>query len=216
MAECSPEKENMESIMHCGICQKPLQQPIRLQCLHCYCKGCLDRTVKVEKGGEKGWNCQTCGSFTNENMMKEDTLVEKLIAMEINKQTNQQCAPICDFCEDETCNLMYCRDCKMVICGKCKRIHIKTPSNKHHIIEEIGKESGMGVKESIIDGVFYCSKHETYMVEIFCKTCQEILCKQCLNNHKSHVTSTTEENLGKLVVDMDEYMKNIASKLCTD
>jgi predicted regulator of Ras-like GTPase activity (Roadblock/LC7/MglB family) len=171
---------------------------------------CLDGTAKVEKDRKVGWNCPTCGMFCKENETKEDTLLEKLIAMKEGKTNVQNEDQICEFCDVEKTDLCYCKDCRMVICSRCKYGHKKIPATKHHSIGNISKQ------EDVIDEVIYCSNHQSHIVETFCETCNEVLCKMCLENHIQHVLRTVEQTLSKLVVDMDECMKNITTKLETN
>jgi hypothetical protein len=213
MAECSSGNVSLEDVKNCRICKKTLQHPIRLQCIHSYCKVCLENTTKVETGGKVGWHCPTCGMFSDQNETKEDTLLEKLIAIEEGKGNVQQEALICEFCEKERPELLYCKDCRMVICGKCKCMHIKAPATKHHDIGNISESTG--VKEDVIDEVVFCSKHNKHIVETFCETCNDLLCKVCLKDHYQHSLKTIEQSLSRLVVDMNECMKNITTKLAT-
>jgi hypothetical protein len=166
----------------------------------------------VGTGGKLGWNCQTCGMFSDENETKEDTLLEKLIAM-AEKGNAKQEEMICEFCDMEKTELSYCKDCRMVICSKCKYGHKKSPVSKNHDIVNI--EHLTSIKGDVIDEVIFCTKHDSNMVETFCETCNELLCKLCINDHYRHVIQTAEKALNNKVTDMEDCMKNITTKLVT-
>jgi hypothetical protein len=167
----------------------------------------------VETDGKVGWNCPTCRMFTDQNETKQDILLEKLIAIEENKHSVKNENQICEFCEMEKTELNYCKDCRMVICSRCKHGHKKSPVSKNHNIVNI--EHLTSIKGDVIDEVIFCSKHDSNMVETFCETCHELLCKVCLKDHYQHSLQTIEQSLSTLVIDMDECMKNFTTKLAT-
>jgi hypothetical protein len=101
----------------------------------------------------------------------------------------------------------------MLILEKCKRVHKKASVSKHHVIGNITENTD--VKEDVIDEVIFCSKHDEHIVETFCETCNEMLCEMCLKDHYQHVLIAIEQSLSKLVVDMDECVKDISTKLAT-
>jgi hypothetical protein len=80
-----------------------------------------------------------------------------------------------------------------------------SPESKHHVVYI----ENNNVKEDVIDEVIFCSKHDKHIVETFCEACKEMLCKVFLKDHYQHSLQTIEQNLSKLVVDMDDCMESI-------
>jgi hypothetical protein len=211
MAECTTKSNDLADIPKCTSCRKTLQQPIRLQCFHSYCEQCLGNNKKDEKDSKSGWKCLKCGTFTEINVAKEDLLLKKLILLEENKEKVKKQDPICEFCEGEKNGLLFCTECRMSICSKCKCYHEKAPALKQHSIVKIYNINE--TNETMINELHYCSKHDQQILETFCKTCDEVICKSCLKYHNEHSMQTCEASLSEKVIVMDDCSKNINAKL---
>jgi hypothetical protein len=72
----------------------------------------------------------------------------------------------------------------MCICHECKQIHQRTPATKHHKIEQ-----------GFINELCYCSDHKRNKLESYCETCEEMICKECLEDHKEHNIQPTNKTL---------------------
>jgi hypothetical protein len=200
----------------CQKCQKTLNYPIRLGCLHYYCKKCLTDLKKVPNKKIIGWKCLACDIFTSEQDIKDRNL-QILILMEKYKKMPVKMCGKCDNAKRKKkkieTDLKFCTNCTMFLCEQC--------SNKH----EHGEDEIDNAPIDIIDKYFYfyCDKiHKDptrkgkslkRVKETYCMTCKDLVCDICHVDFKEHNLQSTETALKECNEEMDQYKRAIISKL---
>jgi hypothetical protein len=155
----------------CHICQQTLRQPMRLSCLHSYCRQCLEGIHAEQYMGQRGLKCPQCGIFTslNTSNIKKEKLLEILILMEKYRNGKIQDCQVCNMDNKKKKktekNLMFCTNCRKFMCEKCKEAH------KHREIKKPPID--------VIDASFYCYNRNLERKQIYCNTCEDLVCIFC-------------------------------------
>ena len=104
---------------------------------------------------------------------------------------------ICDFCETETNLKWRCIQCDTILCDKCKKIHNKFQTNTQHQIVDI-KIPFLEVEQKVILDNIRCDEHQTKMTCLFCRTCDHLVCTDCISSkHNEHNFEPVEKILPK-------------------
>ena len=93
---------------------------------------------------------------------------------------------ICDLCETETNLKWRCIQCDTILCDKCKKIHNKFQINTQHQIVDL-KIPFQEVEQKVILDNIRCDEHQTKMTFLFCRTCDHLVCADCISSkHNEH------------------------------
>ena len=104
---------------------------------------------------------------------------------------------ICDFCETETNLKWRCIQCDTILCDKCKKIHNKFQTNTQHQIVDL-KIPFLEVEQKVILDNIRCDEHQTKMTCLFCRTCDHLVCADCISSkHNEHNFEPVEKILPK-------------------
>ena len=180
-----------------------------LQCLHSFCRKCIEKKVDSESSTGK-LNCPTCavacdipssgvGSLPQD--LRRCYEVEVAQYEEKMKTTSEL---NCDRCVEESENraVCFCCQCSEVLCKACRDDHKRwRKTNKHELIE-IGKQQEINTKlmDSIPHKPMVCGQHNDELLKYYCESCQTLVCRDCIMlRHLSH-----QHNL---VVDVSEREK---------
>ena len=112
----------------------------------------------------------------------------------------------------------WCVDCHSYLCQQCLDLHKRQKMSKSHktlTLAEV-KEGAL----SQVDQKYMCSEHEGEELKLYCKTCQDVLCRDCtIVTHKGHdylfIKNAKEEiirNLQQLLVQVEE--KDVEFQKC--
>ena len=102
---------------------------------------------------------------------------------------------ICDFCETETNLKWRCIQCDTILCDKCKKIHNKFQTNTQHQIVDL-KIPFQEVEQKVILDNIRCDEHQTKMTCLFCRTCDHLVCLDCISSkHNKHNFEPVEKIL---------------------
>ena len=92
----------------------------------------------------------------------------------------------CNKCKKQESSC-YCRTCTF-ICEKCKGFHSDWPEFSSH--EVISLDQLTGDVTNLVPPaktVLQCSKHQDKQMDLFCDTCQEMICRDCIIRvHRDH------------------------------
>ena len=197
--------KKLEDQLTCAICLDDLKNPKLLQCFHVYCKACLQRLVVQDQQGQLSLSCPTCRQST---VLPQATGVSGLQSafhvhhlLEIKDALEKVKEPQkvkCDKCKTPKPATSYCRDCGEFICATCTTVHSEWDAfAKHEVVAMEQFESKVKQLDALKKVTLYCSLHQGKELEIYCETCEELIChnctvsKHCRPEHKYVLVSDT-------------------------
>ena len=102
---------------------------------------------------------------------------------------------LCEFCKSDINIKWKCVECNKFICNRCKDIHLNVQTNIQHQIIDI-KSLFQDVQPKIITDNIPCTEHMTKMTCLFCRTCDHLVCADCiLSKHSKHNFEPVEKIL---------------------
>ena len=119
---------------------------------------------------------------------------------------------LCDLCKTDIKIKWRCVECNKFICDRCKDIHLNVQTNIQHQIIDI-KSPFQDVQPKIITDNIPCTEHRTKMTCLFCRTCDHLVCADCiLSKHKKHNFEPVEKILSEKLDDL----KGAEARYCKD
>ena len=94
-----------------------------------------------------------------------------------------------------------CIDCDYYLCENCTIFHKKQKVTKNHVVVSIADIKSGKVRQ--LSQKRYCLEHEGEELKLYCRTCEEVICRDCtIVTHKQHdytfIKDVTQILLGKL------------------
>ena len=123
---------------------------------------------------------------------------------------------ICENEVDSNTATNKCIDCDFHLCGDCTDVHRKQRATKSHKIVSLTelKKGGAGLEQKR-----YCPAHTKEEVILYCRTCQEVICRDCtIVTHKQHdyiFIKDVREELTKKIKELVTGVKTKESDLRT-
>ncbi len=210
--------KKLEDQLTCAICLDAFKDPKLLQCFHVYCKDCLQKLVVTDQQGQVSLHCPTCRRSTNlpQGSTVSDLqpafhihhLFEIQDAFEKVKEPQNVVCGKCTKAESRTAT-SYCRDCGEFICAACVDIHTHWDMfSKHEVVPLIEFEKKVKQLDALKKVTLYCSLHQGKELELYCETCEELICHNCIvKKHRDHqydlVTDTFERQKGEIVASLE-------------
>ena len=112
----------------------------------------------------------------------------------IKRAHNQK---LCELCKTDINIKWRCVECNKFICNRCKDIHLNVQTNIQHQIIDI-KSPFQDVQPKIITDNIPCTEHTTKMTFLFCRTCDHLVCADCiLSKHNKHNFEPVEKILSE-------------------
>ena len=109
---------------------------------------------------------------------------------------------LCELCKTDLNIKWKCVECNKFICDRCKEIHLNVQTNIQHQIIDI-KSPFQDVQPKIITDNIPCTEHTTKMTFLFCRTCDHLVCADCiLSKHNKHNFEPVEKILSEK---LDEF-----------
>ncbi|XP_033111262.1 E3 ubiquitin-protein ligase TRIM56-like, partial [Anneissia japonica] len=181
--------EEDEDLLTCGICKEIFTDPKQLPCVHCFCKHCLQLMTNTTDCSSL--RCPVCrrefdipennvASFEDNEYLKN---LSELLKAKKEEDANQPLE--CSICKEskQPNSISHCLECDDNLCNKCEEYHKKFEKlTRGHTV--------VPYKELICtDGILNrskasCKEHTSKMLELFCFTCHEFICLECLNSHQ--------------------------------
>ena len=177
--------------LKCSICLELFSDPRVIPCLHTYCLKCLQDLVSDQKSELSCPKCRTKYEIPKGGVGSYLSDLSILPELEIAKATTEiKQTKICDFCITGEVAVSYCNECTEYLCEYCKGMHKRGKRSSTHTVTLLEEAALFG--SSSISHVNkqdpYCSQHPDYKIEIFCKTCDTLICPVCMleTTHKGH------------------------------
>ena len=196
--------KRLEDQLTCPICLDLFTNPKALPCLHSFCLECLQGVPLELVNGSHHICCPTCRtsclvpdkglaslppSFVMNNLIEAYSLLKKV--------SGDQHAS-CDNCDNTNAD-RYCKQCTKFICQQCLHHHDNWRANASHEtirLEEVASSVYQlpQVKPEVTEN---CTDHNKPL-EIFCETCQELICHNCtVKKHKDHDYDVVSDTYSK-------------------
>ena len=123
---------------------------------------------------------------------------------------------VCGNCTKDTRTATsYCRDCGEFICAACVDIHTQWGKlSKHEVVPLVEFEKKVKQLDALKKVTLYCSLHEGKELELYCETCEELICHNCIvKKHRDHqydlVTDTFERQKGDIVASLEPVERHL-------
>ena len=123
---------------------------------------------------------------------------------------------VCGKCTKDTRTATsYCRDCGEFICAGCTDVHIQWDLfSKHEVVPLDEFEKKVKQLDALKKVTLYCSLHEGKELELYCETCEELICHNCIvKKHRDHqydlVTDTFERQKGEIVASLEPVERHL-------
>ena len=191
----------------CQLCNELYTDPLLLPCLHSFCKKCLVKFKEKQEVSDATITCPSCDevaivpsnsvlafpqNFWLAHHAEEERCREKLSGKE---------DILCERCVPEQANssaaVVFCCECCEFLCATCKKDHQRWRATVRHELMEVGEMRRImaNKKFSIPRKERYCSRHTKEVLSFYCKTCEEIICRNCvILNHKDHLCGDLDED----------------------
>ena len=183
--------QKLNEQLTCPICLEPYTDPKLLQCFHVFCENCLNPLARQTPQGQvvECPNCRQPTSLPQNGVpgLQGAFLIHHLFDIQdILKKVSSPAKSKCDKCETrEPC--CYCRTCGF-ICDSCKKPHLEWKEFSSHEIISLDQLTG-DVTNLVppVKKVLQCSKHPDKHLDLFCETCEEMICRDCIIQvHRDH------------------------------
>ena len=196
MATKSIENQSVPNAVICELCSESYTDPRMLPCLHSFCRECLEKEAE-KAGSQETLHCQTCKKSVSLPKGGVSDLPKNL-RLSFNVETAGYQARLtsgseisCDSCVDSTSGpaVAFCTDCCEFLCKSCREFHRRSKRTLKHEVHEISEKKNTTFTQSMKPREFYCTepKHESEVLKFYCKTCDQLICRDCvLIKHKAH------------------------------
>ena len=199
--------------LKCSICLELFSDPRLLPCLHTYCLKCLQGLVSDQKSDLSCPQCRAKHEIPKGGVASY--LSELSILPELEAAKGQGQKKICGFCTTGEVAVGYCSDCGVYLCECCRDVmHKRGKMFVSHSVSSI--EEATSITSSSLTCFFkqisLCSFHPKYELEIFCKTCDILVCSMCMleTTHKGHkydLNNDVQDELMESIISMTQRIK---------
>ena len=206
----------------CAICLEDYKDPKLLQCFHVYCKECLERLVLRDQQG-LSLRCPSCRRST---LLPPSSISGLQPAFHVHhwfeirdalvkvKKVKGPQKTQCEKCsENDATN--FCRDCGQLICRACSKIHQTWAELSTHEIISLDRLEG-DVTQLVppTKKVMYCSNHPTKESDLYCETCEELICRDCIVRvHRDHQYDLITDAYPKHKSVIADYLQPVKQQL---
>ena len=221
MAE-SARRERDEEEDKCTVCLDAFTEPRALPCCHTFCTKCLQGLLDDVDFGKNLVcpNCRKEHTVPPEGVdgFPLDYAAKKAEEYRSFNADDEVKAP-CKNCENEdTANCeptSYCNECGGGICEDCTTAHGRMKSLRGHNFVSWEEFSCNSFRPKRVSRK--CTKHKNMEIQLFCETCNQLLCSVCLINrpHDSHTKSakTLEETTTKRKTKVVQLQETAVNRL---
>ena len=221
--ECSATEKALQQInerVTCTICLGPYTQAKLLKCFHVYCMKCVQPLAHEGPEGQSvicpqcrqktllppGGVLELQGAFYIEHLLEIQDTLQKVNSNEKTK---------CEKCKKRE-SVSFCRSCGFV-CQLCKQMHQEWEDfSNHKVISLATLTEDVSAMVSPLKKIVYCSKHVKKEADLYCDTCDELICRDCIVRvHCNHRYDLVEESFDKHRAIIEGHLKVIEEQLTT-
>ncbi|XP_033101686.1 E3 ubiquitin-protein ligase TRIM56-like [Anneissia japonica] len=216
-----PRSEESTRLIQCQICQDFYTLPKLLNCLHSFCEGCLQVT---DQNKIICSICKQCTPVINGiSGLKTNQFLVKLTgnAASLRKSVLTDQPIVCTSCDDEEASFR-CNECDDFLCDGCREAHSRVRVTRNHKILSICdiRNGQYDVELVTRMGSEECPRHDGESLRFFCKTCDYLICRDCLlcdnhlkGNHEcvcvKEVVNSSKEEVNSALEEVQQKKKEL-------
>ena len=182
----------LEDQLTCGICLDSYSAPKLLQCFHVYCKQCLEQLVIRDCQGLL-LHCPSCRrstllpSTSVSGLQTAFYLNHLFEVRDVIEKVKEPQKTQCEKCKKYVAT-SFCHSCGQFICTRCTETHQDWEEFSSHEVITLGQLEGYVAQIfPPKKKVMFCSKHPTKELDLYCETCEELVCHDCtVRIHRDH------------------------------
>ena len=177
----------------CEICSQTFRDPRVLECLHVYCRGCLEdlvfdpislacpscrRTTPLNRSG----TVDLLPAFHIRSLLQLRGAIEKVAS----KDDVQ-----CEKCQRDAATA-FCLSCWQYVCDECTKVHkLWSELASHELVGVANVRDDVSKLLPYLRNVNKapaCPVHKNRMLSMYCESCEKLLCLKCLSQktHSGH------------------------------
>ena len=134
-----------------------------------------------------------------------DNLVNKLILKyKLENETEMRC----EECKEVDPVIVYCTDCKLLLCCYCKEAHKYIKCHRSHNLISLTE---LRTNEDLIQSKSKfptCQEHDVEL-EYYCETCEKLVCWQCSREHEDHKYDVVKKFADKYQNELQEITSSV-------
>lgn len=205
-----------DRLVKCLLCQKNLDNPRTLPCLHSFCLGCLEHQLATTPSTSPPtfW-CRQCSAPFDAPAPGELTFLgcnpftHSLLKALKGGSVDVNAEIRCDLCDEEA--TMHCVDCSENLGPACSSAHkkMKIAANHRQIPLDDAFAGTTAAKR-----IFRCQHHIVLEIDTYCRTCSEAVCAKCyMERHPKHDFCPLSEVTGPLQNEIVTYTLNMSQRV---
>lgn len=88
----------------------------------------------------------------------------------------------CGLCESTDPVVSFCNNCSFPLCEFCHKAHQRLKQYNGHTVKSVDEIDSKLISRTVVERTSHlvCSKHPTQVLQIFCSSCDELVCCECV------------------------------------
>ena len=178
-----PSMNGKEKCLTCTVCLESFKEPKVLPCCHTFCKSCLERILEKAKV-KTNLVCPQCRAEHKVPPNGPEGFLTDFSVLELNKSLTSDLESdspqlVCGDCDSSDAAVAFCSVCHSYLCSACSNIHKKLKHLRNHKVTSLEcLDQAVVAKDEAI--TLHCREHVEEPLKVFCKTCQVLVCCQCI------------------------------------
>ena len=213
----------LEENLECDVCLEVLKDPRTLPCCHSFCKDCLEGVVQTCRDTAPQGQpireipCPKCRATfsldSNKHVadMPRNHFICNLVKVTavLDRGIGVPCSHNCN----QSYSVARCVTCEKFLCRECLTIHNSYRGHNGHSVltmEELSKPEN----QQKIKGKMYCHEHSNMILKVYCETCDELICKDCMDfkhikqGHSCFLVKDVANNYKELLASNNKVMED--------
>lgn len=201
----------------CPLCSKLYKEPLILQCLHSFCKKCLQKYVDKEGIADRKVRCPSCG--VNSKLPSDgiagfpQNLRLNHLSEMMGYQKRMEDKVSCDRCTNNAA-ISFCCNCCWFMCESCVADHQRWRELQSHELVPLDMAKKANNEGEKLFKIQYpaqpCPEHTQEDLRFYCKQCEVLVCRDCLvTTHEGH----KRDSLDKVAEAEREEMRGMVESI---
>ncbi|KAM9330274.1 uncharacterized protein PAF06_011432 [Gastrophryne carolinensis] len=188
--------------LECSVCLSVYTDPVNINCGHNFCRVCIDRVLRTQKGSG-GYFCPQCRKrfLSRPALHKNFTLCNVVENFLSTRPAQEEINIFCTYCIDSPVPAVKsCLLCEASLCERHLRVHSKSPE---HVLTD--PSTALGNRK--------CSEHKK-ILEYYCNDDNTSICVSCclIGEHKGHQIECLEKASEKKKTEIESILQKLATK----